>query len=260
MVLALYIACAADPAPPTSARWPVPGEVAIVEVSAALDGNGHATAWSAEAWTTSAELVAVEAGGCSELLPHAHGSLAAVDLSAPAAARLTPEGEGPLRSAGPLSARDARWQVGNVSILRDDGTRADFEGALRFGDAPQVLAVRTSSDGAVTLRVGTLPGERVEIDAVNPAGKRVRCLGGDDGTVELPWSAVDPSRPVVTVRAVRDTLSHVRNVAVVRVRSAIEATLSLDEPLFTEHSAPRPPAKPATWEPRKVLRYRASWG
>lgn len=260
MVLALYIACAAEPAAPTPVRWPVPGEVAVVEVSAALDGNGHATAWSAEAWSTSAEVVAAEGGGCAPLEAHMHGSLAAVDVSAPASARLTPEGAGPLRSAGPLSARDARWQVGNVSVLRDDGTRVDFEGALRFGDAPQVLAVRTSPDGAVTLRVGTQPGERVEIDAVNPAGVRVRCIGADDGTVALPWSAVDPSRPVVTVRAVRDTLSHVRNVAVVRVRSAIEATLSLDEPLFTEHSAPRPPAKPATWEPRKVLRYRASWG
>ncbi len=260
MVLALFIACAADPAPSAPERWPLPGDVAVIEVSAAVDGNGHATAWSAEAWTTSAEAVATAGVGCAPLAAHTRGSLAAVDLSAPADARLTPEGAGPLRSAGPLATRDARWQVGDVSLFQSDGARVDFDGALRFGDAPQVLAVRTSPDGAVTVRVAPLPGERVEIDAVNPAGVRVRCVGAEDGTVDLPWSAVDPSHPVVTVRSVRDTISHVRNIAVVRVRSAIEATLSLDEPLFTEHSVPRPPAKPATWEPRKVLRYRASWG
>ncbi len=256
MFLTLFISCGPAPAPATTGRWPLPGDVAVVEVSAAVGADGHATAWSAAAWSVGPEAAPVSGGGCSPLPEVGLGPFAAVDVSAPAAIRLSPLGDGQLRASGPLSAYDARWQVGDVALLRVDGSRVGAAGAIRFGDAPQVASIRALDDGDVAIRWVPVKGERFEVDVTNAAGTRLRCAGGPHGILQLPWSSIDPAHPVVTVRAVRETVTQVPNEAVIRVRAVLERTLSVDEPIVSERPAVRPPPKRGTWGPRRVLRVR----
>ena len=258
MILALYIACI--PVPPAAVRWPTPGDVAIVEVNATVGAEGHATAWSAEAWVVGPEAAPVAAGGCAPRKEFGHGTLAAVDVTAPAPIRLSLREDGRLHAIGPLSAYDARWQVGDVGMVRVDGSRVDAAGAIRFGDAPQLVSVRALADGGVVIRWAPVTGERFEVDVMNAAGTRLRCAGGPHGTLDLPWSSLDPARPTVTLRAVRETVTQVQNEAVIRVRAAVERTLSLDKPVLSERPRARPAPKQGTWGPRRVLRVRPNRG
>ena len=261
MILLAFFACA-DPEPRAEVqRWPRPGETAVIEVNAAVGERGRATAWSAVAWTEAPEAAAEVVTGCriQRARPPAVG-LAAVDVTAPAAVRLVRDEAGVLRTSGPLGVGDARWSIGDVVLTRDDGVRIDLPGAIRFGDAPDVLAVRDGLGGDVALRWSRTADETLEVIALRRDGQTMVCSGGEGGLLAVPAYAFDPAHPAVRVRAVRETLTVAPNAALVRVRAAVELVISLADPAVSERALPRPrPGKPA-WEPRRVLRVRQSWG
>ncbi len=256
MLLSLLIACRPTPEPPLAARWPSPGDAVIVEINARLDGSGRATTWEAAAWTDST--APATGRGCRAIPPRDAGDLAAVDVTAPAGARLA-KLAGMLATAGPLGAHDARWQVGDAALLWRDGARVRVEGAVRFGDGPELTDVSPDGDGGVVLSFTQRADERVELDSVNAAGARLRCTGGTD-TLVIPWTALDPAHPVATLRAVRESLAVAPNAARVRVLAAVELVVSLTEPRYSKRlGAPPPPVRP-TWGPRRLLRVRPSRG
>ena len=257
----VLLACSPPEAPRSADRWPRPGDSAIIEVNAAVDGEGHATAWGARAWAEAPEVVAARPWGCRrDDARVSAGNLAAVDLSVPSRTRLGPTGGGALATQGPLVARDARWQLGDAALTMVDGERLAFGGAVRFGDAPDIASVRTAENGDVTLRVNRRADETIEVETVDPTGAPVRCSGPAGADIVLPWTVLDPAHPVVTVRSVRETVVVAPNEAILRVRAAIEASLSVAEPMVTERAYPRPRLTRPTWEPKKATRFRPNWG
>ncbi len=260
MVLALLIACADPPPVAEGPRWPRAGDAAVIEVNAEEDRHGHATAWSASAWTEPPEALTDSLDGCRILRarPPAEG-LSAVDLTAPATVRLVPDGAGHFATTGPLVATDARWAVGDVALVRDDGSRVALPGAVRFGDAPNVLAVRDGLGGGLALRWDRTADETLEVRTVRRDGQMVECTGGEDGLLALPAWTFDPAHPEVRVRAVRETLAVAPNEARVRVRAAVETVISLADPEVSERAILKRPARP-TWEPRRFFRVRTTSG
>ncbi len=256
MLLGLLIACHPSPAPTPARRWPTPGDAVTVEINARLDGSGRATTWDATAWAD--ETGPGTGRGCRGVPPRAPGNLAAVDVTAPAGARLA-NLAGTIATAGPLSTHDARWQVGDAALLWQDGSHARVDGVVRFGDGPELTDVSPDGNGGVVLRFTHNADERVELDSVNAAGARIRCTGGTD-TLVVPWTALDPAHPLATLRAVRESLAVAPNAARVRVLAAVELVVSLTEPRYSKRlGVPPPPGRP-TWGPRRLIRARPSRG
>lgn len=249
------LACGADPAEPAGARWPRPGLAVVVEARAEVDDDGRARAWDAVAWTGAP---APEAG-CHAVPPRDAAGLAAVDVGAPAAARLTPGAAG-LRAAGPRVAEDARWQVGDVRVVRDDGFAARFEGALRFPDAPDLGELELRDDGGVWLQWRARAGEVVELEATNAAGVTMRCRD-DGGRLLVPWTAYDPAHPEVRVRAVQEARLRVDSAFDVVARAAVELRVSLAHAArWSERVLPAPRLMPASPGPRRAPRGTARRG
>ncbi|MSQ03287.1 MAG: hypothetical protein EXR71_15580 [Myxococcales bacterium] len=256
MLLGLMIACLPDHEPAPAARWPMPGTAVTVEINARLDGSGRATTWDAAAWADSA--APATGRGCRVVPTRNAGDLAAVDVTAPAGARLANQA-GMLATAGPLSTHDARWQVGDAALLWQDGSRTRLDGAVRFGDGPELTGVHPDGDGGVVVSFTRRAEERVELDSINAAGAQVRCTGGTE-TLVVPWTALDPARPLATLRAVRESLVVAPNAARVRVVAAVELVVSLMEFRYSKRlGAPPPPGRPA-WEPRRLIKVRPSRG
>jgi hypothetical protein len=255
------MACNEPAAPPVPARWPRPGLTAVLEVSARVDEEGRATAWSAAAWGEAGRPEAARAGACEPVGPrHDVDDLAAVDVTAPVPARLHPSLGRGMVAAGPLAVRDARWVVGDVGLLADDGTRTELPGALRFGDAVPVGSVVITGGGDALLRVAPQPDTTVEVDVVRGGHGTTRCTGTPEGLVWIPAELVEAAGGGVIVRGVHDAIVVSPNAALVRVRAVVEQVFSLTDPLASDRTAPLPAASPRVWQPRKVLRARPSWG
>lgn len=256
----LAFACSEPEAVALAPRWPRPGLEAILEVSARIDEEGRASAWSAGVWKEEPSASAT-VGACA--VPPARSDvpgLAAVDLTAPVATRLQPgEGAG-MQAAGPLHVRDARWAVGDVRLVAADGTGAVLEGALRFGDAASVDAITVGSGGRVLLRFVEQAETRVEIDLAAADGRTWRCAEAAPGLVVLPADLVDAAAGQVVVRAVHHTVVVAPNAALVHMRAVVEQALSLADPLASGERAPAPVRAAPVWAPRKVLRHRADLG
>lgn len=256
-VIFAITACVTAPTEPVAARWPKPGVQVVVEARAQVDDAGRARAWSAEAWTEAE--AGADTPGCHAVGARTAVGLAAVDVGAPAPVRLQPQ-DGRLAAAGPLLAEDARWQVGDVAVLRDDGVHVVFESALRFPDAPDLGELALRDDGGAWLRWTPRPGEHIEVEAENAAGVRVVCRGAE-GRVFVPWTAYDPAHPTVTVRAVQASHVGVVNTVQVWARAAVEATFSFAHAArWTERILPSPQLAPPSPGPRRAPRGRVSRG
>jgi hypothetical protein len=249
----LALGCGAPEAPPPPpARWPRPGLELVLEVSARVDDEGGATAWAAGAWREGAQL-ADGSTDCPAPPERADvPGLAAVDVSVPVATRLYPSERGGLEAAGPLHVRDARWEVGDVRLVGDDGTGAILLGALRLGDAATVDDLTVGSGGEVRLRFAEQEGARVEVEVQDERGRTYRCEG-NDGLVVLPAYIVAMANGRVVVRSVRESITVSPNEALVRVRAVVERALSLGDPLAIEKRA-MPSTGGNPWcSPRRVL-------
>lgn len=259
MLLALLtFGCSEPEAAASTPRWPRPGIEALVEVTARIDQEGRATAWSAGVWK---EEATAPTAACAVARARADvPGLAAVDLTAPVRTRLHPgKGDG-MRAEGPLHARDARWAVGDVRLVAADGTGAVLDGALRFGDVAAVDGMTVGSGGEVLLRFGEQGGSRVEVDVTDAVGRVWRCPEAAPGLVRLPAELVAAAGGEVVVRAVHDSVVVSANAALVHIRAAVEQAISLADPLASGGRAPLPARVSPAWVPRKVLRQRVSVG
>jgi hypothetical protein len=255
----LALGCSEPEPAPISPRWPRAGVEAVLEVSAQVDEAGRATGWSAAAWGGRPPTAGPLAGECDAVAPRTEvEGLAAVDITAPVAARLRPNGGRGMLASGPLAVRDARWAVGDVALLGEDGGTTLLAGVLRFGDAVALTSVVVLSGGETLVRIKPQADTAVEIDVTLSDGNLLRCAGTADGAVALPAGLAD-GVPVV-VRGVHDSVVVAPNAALLRVRAVVERVLSLADPVASDHEVLPPPGAAGSWSPRRVLRYRASLG
>lgn len=256
----LALGCSEPEAHREVSHWPRPGVEAIVEVSARVNAEGEAMAWSAAAWSEERPSVPVS-GGCVEVGGRADvAGLAAIDVSAPVSTRLNPTAGRGMEASGPLTVRDARWAVGDVHLLSDDAVSLHLEGVLRFGDAVEFTAVVVGAGGEVYARVAPQPDTTVELDVVGRGGRVVRCSATEDGLLMLPAGLAEAAESGVVLRGVHDALVVVPNAALLRVRAVVERSLSLTDPVASDRSTPVPRGSAPPWSPRRVLRDRLSLG
>lgn len=261
MILLLAVTGCAVPAAPVQAeRWPRVGDTVVVEVRATVDVEDHAQGVAAAAWGVDAgEVGAAPTAGCrvvDEPAAEAPG-IASVDVTAPVALRLG--GRGELRAEGPIRPADPAWEVGDLTVVRDDGTRARARSAVRFGERADVVSVSYDEGGGATLRWAERVGEHVEVLTANSAGETVLCTGSA-GSVALARWAMPADGATVVVRAVRETVTVVPNEFVLRARAVIESVFDLGAERLTDHQSPPFRAAPKAWEPRQVIRTRDAWG
>lgn len=254
LALLLALGCAPSPDATPDARWPRVGDTLAVEVIAG-EAGATASAWPVEA----AALARPVATGCvatenkSASLP----GIAAIDVDVPSPRRIGGDGRG--AADGPTPARDASWAVGDVHVVRDDGTRAHARSALRFGEAADVVAVLHDDEGGATLQWAERPDEHLEVMARDDDGRAYTCVGRA-GLLDIPAGLMPSHGEFVTLRAVRDTLTVVPNEVMVRARAIIESTFDIHAEMLSDRAQPRFRPAPSVWEPRRVLRVRSSLG
>lgn len=244
-------------------HWPRVGDGAWVEVAARVGERGQAGAWWASA--------AVEAPA-SKVQPNecyrpetglqksaAQDWLAGVSLDVPGRAELGRGPQGELWAGGPLRPDAAVWDVGDVKLLRRDGTTVELKTALRFGQAAEVSAIRADLDGNLEIEFLPERDQTVEIATMTRGGEAVICPAVRD-LVRLPWWAVPREGAKVLVRAVRETRAVVPNEGMYRVRGVIEQVLELAPGRVSERWNVQPPPGRPNWEPRKILRVRTNMG
>lgn len=244
-------------------QWPRVGDGAWVEVAARVGERGQAGAWRASAAieTPSNELQPVEcyrpapAAGAQNSTPW----LAGVSLAVPAYADLGPGNDGSLWAGGPLRPDAAAWDVGDVKLLRRDGTTVELKAALRFGQAAEVTAIRVDMDGNLEIEFLSERDQRVEIATTTRGGEAVTCPAVR-GVARLPWWAVPSEGAKVLVRAVRETKAVVPNEGMYRVMGVVEQVLELAPGRVSERWNVQPAPGRPSWEPRKILRWRANFG
>lgn len=247
-------------------QWPVAGDSAWVEVSARVDEQGKAGMWMA----TAAPGPVTGAGSpgrnddpsaCRRTTGSAAAGewLAGVALDAPAPGTLTPGPDGKLWTGGPLRPSAAAWDVGDVKLLRRDGTSVMLKSALRFGQAAEVTAIRADTDGNLEIELLPERDQHVEIATTTRGGEAVTCPAVRS-VVRLPWWAVPDEGAKVLVRAVRETQAVVPNEGMYRVRGVVEQVLELAPGRVSERFNTQPPPGRPSWEPRKILRLRANLG
>ncbi len=261
MVLLLAVAGCATPAAEVQvARWPRAGDALVVEVRATVDADAEAQGVVAAGWGVDpVDVGSSPREGCAsarEPVVQVPG-IASVDVDVPVAMRLG--GAAGLRAEGPIRPEDPAWDVGDVTVIRADGTRARARSAVRFGERPDVVSVSHDDDGGATIRWAERVGEHVEVLSVNADGERILCVG-TGGVVELARWAMPADGATVTVRAVRETLSVVPNEVMLRARAVIETVLDLGAERLTDRQQAPVLAAPPVWEPRRVIRYRGAWG
>ncbi|MBM4369684.1 MAG: hypothetical protein FJ102_25970, partial [Deltaproteobacteria bacterium] len=149
--------------------------------------------------------------------------------------------------------------VGDVRVVRDDGTRAHARSALRFGEAADVVAVLHGDDGGATLQWAERPDEHLEVLAQDDGGRGYTCVGRA-GLLDIPVELMPALGEMVTLRAVRDTVTVVPNELMVRGRAIIESRFDIHAEMLSDRAAPRLRPAPSVWEPRRVLRVRSSLG
>ncbi len=254
LALLLALGCAPSPDATPAARWPRVGDTVAVEVIAG-ESVVTAAAWPVDsqalAAPAAAECVATES--MSSPLP----GIAAIDVDVPSAQRIGPDGRA--AAEGPTPARDASWAVGDVHVVRDDGTRAHARSALRFGEAADVVAVLHDDEGGATLQWAERPDEHLELLARDGEGRMYTCTGRA-GLLDIPARLMPGPGELVTLRAVRDTLTVVPNEVMVRARAIIQSAFDIHAEMLSDRAAPRFRPAPSVWEPRRVLRVRSSLG
>ncbi|MBM4392771.1 MAG: hypothetical protein FJ090_16730 [Deltaproteobacteria bacterium] len=254
LALLLALGCAPSPEATREARWPRVGDTVTVEVIAGESGIS-ASAWPVEP----AALALPSTAGCVATRSHAAPlpGMTAIDVAVPFAQRIGADGRS--EAEGPSPRRDASWAVGDVRVVRDDGTRAHARSALRFGEAADVVAVLHDDDGSATLRWAERPEEHLEILARDDGGRAYTCVGRA-GLLHIPADLMPGLGELITLRAVRDTITVVPNEVMVRGRAVIETRFDIHAEMLSDRAAPRPRPAPSVWEPRRVLRVRSSLG
>lgn len=254
LALLLALGCAPSPDATPDARWPRVGDSVTVEVIAGASGV-TASAWPVDATHLGAPAPTgcVATGDNAESLP----GLAAIDVDVPVPQRIGADGRA--GAGGPAPERDASWAVGDVHVVRDDGTRAHARSALRFGEAADVVAVQHDDEGGASLRWAERPDEHVEVLAHDARGRAYTCTGRA-GLVDIPAELMPGPGELVTLRAVRDTLTVVPNEVMVRARAIIESAFDIHAEMLSDRAAPRLRPAPSVWEPRRVIRVRSSLG
>ncbi len=252
----------------TEQLYPRAGDVVDIDVVAHIDGGGLVSGWTDVA-TVGTDGPGADQGGTGRCVPvrvqaSSQHTLARVDLGTPVPTSLRWIGDA-YASTGPRRVGDPGWAVGDVRLVRIDGTVVAAAGALRFGGIPEVLSVTRDANGGIALRWKASADERLIIRTVTPSGQTLDCSAGPRGGSVPRWAAPADGGNV-TLRSIRDRVTVIPNEAIVRVHSAIERFVPLDVPLTTVRSTPeQPPARallPASVPsaPRHSGRLRSIWG
>ncbi len=254
LALLLALGCAPSPDATPGARWPRVGDSVAVEVIAG-ESAPTVAAWpvDARALASAAETGCVATVASAAPLP----GIAAIDVDVPAVQRIGADGRA--SAEGPATPRDASWAVGDIHVVRDDGTRVHARSALRFGEAADIVAVLHDDAGGATLQWAERPDEHLELLARDSEGQPYTCTGRA-GLLDIPAELMPGAGELVTLRAVRDTLSVVPNEVMVRGRAIIESAFDIHAEMLSDRAAPRFRPAPSVWEPRRVIRVRSSLG